>query len=140
MRIKTAQPTSTFTHIENAIDDLVAHKDEWATLPINDKIGLLRDTLSELNRYAKAWVDASINGKHLAPDSPWVGEEWVSGPWAVAGWLNAMVDTLTALAQGKHPPIKKIRTRPNGQVVAELQECGLELASEVPQHPHSWCV
>ena len=111
---------SSFEHIEQCLVDLEAHKDEWALLPISEKVELLHATKSELKVYAQEWVSASAAGKNLDPQSPWVGEEWVGGPWALAGWINAMVDTLDALEKGENPPVKKIRTRSNGQVVAKV--------------------
>lgn len=120
MEAQQSPTVSTHPHIDRTLAELDAQKQTWATLPIAEKIQLLHDSRTNLGKHAQEWIDLSVQGKKLDPDSPWVGEEWVSGPWAVAGWLNGMMATLEALGKGENPPIKKIYTRPNGQVIANV--------------------
>jgi hypothetical protein len=67
-------------------------------------------------------VAAAARAKGLPPDSPWVGEEWLSGPYSVLHALAALERTFVALAAGRSPLPggRRIRTRPDGQVVVEV--------------------
>ena len=66
--------------LDDALGTLGANKDRWACLPVADKAALLDQSRSKLRQVAQPWVDASVRAKQLDPPSPWVGEEWVSGP------------------------------------------------------------
>ncbi len=98
---------------------LQEHKDEWAVLPIREKIDLLLQTRERLRQRADAWVQASARGKQIDPRSPWVGEEWISGPWALGATINGLVATLRALSRGQLPKLK-LAVRANGQLVARV--------------------
>lgn len=106
--------------LDTAIQELQAHKDVWATLPVRKKIDMLYQLRDNTGHHAKEWVDLAIQHKQIPPDSPWVGEEWVSGPWASLASINGLIETLKALEKGEMPPIPNIRTRKNGQVVAKV--------------------
>ena len=93
------------------------HKQEWATLPISEKVSLLGEVRRLTMENAQAWADVSIEGKGLSPDSPISGEEWISGPFPMLRWLEAISQTLTAIDLGTDP-LEGITTwqRENGQV------------------------
>lgn len=113
--------TSTFDQasFDQAIAVLAAHKQEWARLPIRQKITMLDEVRRNTARLSERWVNIAVQIKRLPSDSPWVGEEWISGPWAFLAAVNGMIKTLTALADGHDRPLKKVRTRANGQVVVD---------------------
>jgi aldehyde dehydrogenase (NAD(P)+) len=73
-----------------------------------------------LGRCGKRWVDASVAAKRIDPRSPWVGEEWMGGPYAVAVAASGYVDTLSALAAGRLPEFKGITTRGDGRLVVPV--------------------
>jgi aldehyde dehydrogenase (NAD(P)+) len=106
--------------LDRAIDELHQHKDGWAGLPVREKMGLLVQLRERLAEAADRWVEVSVEAKQIDPDSPWVGEEWVSGPWALATSVNALLKSLGALAEGRKPWPKKLRTLPNGQLAARV--------------------
>jgi len=106
--------------INEAVAALRAHKDEWATLPIHDKIVLLFKAREALKKAAQRWVDASVQAKRLDPASPWVGEEWVSGPWALAEGIDGYIETLHHLAHDQPVKFKKVTRRPNGQIAVRV--------------------
>lgn len=106
--------------LDQSVQMLQDHKQAWATLPIPQKIDLLLETRQQLRTRGDALVDAAARGKHIDPHSPWVGEEWVIGPWALAASINGYLETLHALAEGHPPHVKKVRTRTNGQVVVPV--------------------
>ncbi|MEM9776524.1 MAG: aldehyde dehydrogenase family protein, partial [Chloroflexota bacterium] len=107
-------------HLDSLIAVLHDKKDEWATLPIPEKMKLLLHSRSNLKEYAQEWVDASVKGKRIPPDSPWVGEEWTSGPWAIAAGINAYLETLESLAHGKVRMPKKVTVNGRGRTVAHV--------------------
>lgn len=106
--------------LDRAVDALQQQKAVWANLPLVQKIGLLEATRDRLGARSADWVAASAQAKGIDPASPWVGEEWLSGPWAVVTTINGYLGTLQALAEGRLPKLKSVRTRPNGQVVAHV--------------------
>jgi aldehyde dehydrogenase (NAD(P)+) len=110
----------TYPDLDRSIQELNDHKDGWLSLPIQDKLDLLVETRDRLIEMGPRLVEASVAGKRIDPQSPWVGEEWILGPWALAEVLNGYLDTLRALAAGQVAGLKKISTRANGQVVAQV--------------------
>ncbi len=106
--------------IDASLEQLSAHKDQWAHLPIAARIRYLEEIRALVVANADAWVAAGVQMKGLDPKAPIVGgEEWLGGPYPTAAWLTEMISTLTRLDAGEDP-LKgvRIRTRENGQVVA----------------------
>jgi aldehyde dehydrogenase (NAD(P)+) len=106
--------------LDSALDDLCGRKDRWASLAVRDKMALLLAVRSNLKRVAQQWVDLSVRAKQLDPASPWVGEEWVTGPWALAAAINGYLRTLDLLSRGRVPRFRRMRTRADGQLVVEV--------------------
>lgn len=106
--------------LDKALGDLQASKDRWATMPIAEQAELLTRARHNLRQVADRWVDLSIKAKQIDPDSPWVGEEWVSGPWALAAGLNGYAQTLHAVAHDHPIRFNRVTTRTNGQVVVTV--------------------
>jgi aldehyde dehydrogenase (NAD(P)+) len=52
--------------------------------------------------------------------APEEGEEWTGGPWTLADGINGYMDTLRALDRGQILMPKKIHTRYDGQVAAQV--------------------
>ncbi len=112
--------TVDFDELDRIIGGLSEHAGTWARLPVADRIEMLRVTRTNLGRYARRWVEASVAGKKIDPASPWVGEEWVTGPWAFAGGVNGYLETLEALADGRRPRFSGIRTTRSGQLAVPV--------------------
>lgn len=107
-----------------ALDDdlqlLSAHKDQWANLPIAQKIYYLEQFIPNLVRVMPEWVEIAAKAKGIPSDSPLVGEEWIGGPWATLHNIRGLLDTLRALVKGDYRRPPHLRTRPNGQVIATV--------------------
>jgi acyl-CoA reductase-like NAD-dependent aldehyde dehydrogenase len=58
----------------------------------------LRDNLDGL---AEEWVEIARQIKGLPKGSPLLGEEWISGPWAVLAFTGALAETLHRLERGE---------------------------------------
>ncbi len=59
-------------------------------------------------------------GKLIDPASPWVGEEWVTGPWALAAGINGYLETLEAVAAGRLPDLRGVHPGPGGRLVVPV--------------------
>jgi aldehyde dehydrogenase (NAD(P)+) len=106
--------------LNHSIQVLQDHKREWARLPIPDKLALLDKIRQRLAAKSEAWVEASVRGKQMIAHSPEEGEEWTGGPWTMAEGINGYMDTLRALARGQILMPKKIHSRQDGQVAAQI--------------------
>ena len=106
--------------LDEAIIKLNTNKDNWANLPIAEKIPLFQSLTIKTIEVAKDWADAANEAKSIPNESPLSGEEWTSGPWALIYGAESMVDTLKALDKGEPPPIGKVRSRPDGQLIADI--------------------
>lgn len=120
MTTATIDRTLNTEQLDATLSALKAKKDEWATLPIPQKLALLVQLRERLRVNADAWVRVSLAGKNLPPDSQWAGEEWSSGPWAMAESINALLETLKALRSGTTLLPETFRTRPDGQLIADV--------------------
>lgn len=102
------------------ITELRNHAETWARLPVTDKIEMLETSRAKLGRCSRRWVDASVAGKRIDPNSPWVGEEWVTGPWALAAGIGGYLETLEAVATGRLPNFDGLHRGPGGRLVVPV--------------------
>ena len=98
------------TSIDTALEALDANKIRWARMPIATKIHLLEGIRKRVGAVAHAWVEAAAAAKRIPPDSQLVGEEWTSGPYAVAAGAAAVADTLRRVQNGI-PVLEGLSTR-----------------------------
>ena len=110
------------SRLDSDLATLAAHKDEWARLPVPEKIRLLRAVRAGVARVADRWVAAAVRAKGIPAGSPWEGEEWLSGPYSLLFGIAALERTLERLARGASPvpSAGAVRTRPDGQVVVDV--------------------
>lgn len=87
------------------LTELDAGAARWAVTPLTDRAALLRRTHDAVSRAAEAWALTAARIKGLADDSPLVGEEWFSGPYAVLTAIARLARTLDTLADG-HSPLR----------------------------------
>lgn len=109
------------TTIDDALETLEANKTRWARLPMETKIYLL-DTLRErVGEVSSQWVEEATRAKGIGPDSHLAGEEWTSGPYALAAGARAIAETLRRLKNGT-PLLKGFPTRSlsNGQTAVRV--------------------
>jgi aldehyde dehydrogenase (NAD(P)+) len=110
------------TTLDRDLHELADHKQTWATLPIAKKIELLVAVKHNVLPVAERWVQAAVRKKGIPAGSPLVGEEWVSGPWALLYGLSCYVKTLEDIAAHGRPVIRPIAIRraANGQVIVDV--------------------
>ncbi|QMU97106.1 aldehyde dehydrogenase family protein [Microbacterium esteraromaticum] len=75
----------------------------WAHLTVGQRATLLRALRTSVAATAEDWANTAADSKGLDGRHPLRGEEWLSGPYSVLGALDAYVDTLAKLADGRFP-------------------------------------
>lgn len=115
-------PPTPLSVLDDEIARLGSRRAAWAQLPLPDKIARLSRLRERVDAAAEGWVRAAAHAKGLAPDSPLVGEEWISGPWAMLYTINALEATLKAVERGRLRRLVdgKTRTRPDGRLVVDV--------------------
>jgi acyl-CoA reductase-like NAD-dependent aldehyde dehydrogenase len=108
---------------------MAAGETVWARTTLAERAGLLERFAERVDEHAEEWVRIAAEIKQLPPESPLVGEEWISGPWAVLGYVQALHRTLSVLDEGGDPlagfPIR--------------QTCGDQVAVKVlPSNTFEW--
>lgn len=104
-------------YLDGFISDLKSAKDKWAQLAVSSKIKLLNGVVEKTGQYAQEWVDLALQNKHLQPDSPYAGEEWCTGPWALAYAVTEYRKTLEHIQTNSLSKlIHKTSIRKNGQL------------------------
>jgi len=103
------------------IQALTAGAAAWAELPLDKRAALLREVHASVSTQAEQWAHTAARIKGLELDSPLVGEEWMSGPYAVLTALAALAQTVETLASG-HSPIENLTlgTAPGGRVTVPV--------------------
>jgi len=106
---------------DQAIDRLQAVKNHWAQLPVDNKIKMLNGVLEKTGEYAQQWVDLSLKHKKLKAGSPYAGEEWSTGPWALAYAVTEYIRTLKHIQSDTLSKlIKKTSRRGDGQLKVKV--------------------
>jgi hypothetical protein len=103
-----------------ALKVLDANKQRWVQTSVEGRIALLARIKESLMPVAEAWSHAAARAKGLAIDSPLAGEEWMSGPYALMAYCNAMTQTLANVQGALHLTGVPLRTLNNGQLAAKV--------------------
>lgn len=64
---------------DQALGELDAHKDEWARLPVAERMQLLLGMKDGIMTVAEGWAEISARHKGLRPGTAIAGEEWIVG-------------------------------------------------------------
>ncbi|MFI5233860.1 MAG: aldehyde dehydrogenase, partial [Gemmatimonadales bacterium] len=104
--------------------DLDALRDgaaRWAGLAPAQKARLLSEVAEATATVAARWTAIAAQAKGIA-GTPLVGEEAISGPWALLYALNRYIRTLDQIAATGRPriPAKRVRRRPDGRTVVDV--------------------
>lgn len=91
------------TRLDAAIDALRTGTRIWSALTIAQRATLLRQVRTSVAAAAQDWATTAAATKGLDGGHPLRGEEWLSGPYSVLGALDAYIETLTRLADGRNP-------------------------------------
>lgn len=108
------------SRIDRDLETLALSKTAWARLPVERKMSMLESVKRNVHAVAPEWVAAAAEAKGLARTSPLVGEEWISGPWAVLYALNRYLRTLRAISRRGEPRLPRMKAGPGGRVVLDV--------------------
>ena len=73
----------------------------WARTPLTRRRELLTEFQALVDQHADEWVEIAARVKQLPAGSSLLGEEWVSGPWAVLGYVDALARTLERIEEDR---------------------------------------
>lgn len=103
-----------------ALAALDAAKTDWARTSVTDRIAILQEIKEGINQIAQGWAETAARKKQIPENTPLVGEEWLSGPYALMSACNALMLTLSQMegkAFVKHLPTREL---PTGQTAVKL--------------------
>lgn len=99
---------------------LDAAKHDWARMPVAKRIALLQSVKDALMPVAEGWATTAARKKRLPEGSTLVGEEWISGPYALMAGCNGLMETLSKLDRKAFLKGLPTRTLPNGQTAVRV--------------------
>ena len=109
-----------FVDLDHAIEDLTSAKDRWAQTETEERIARLTEIRAAVMSVAADWAVTAARRKQIPDGSPLVGEEWMSGPFALMAGCDALIATLREM-EGKrflkHAPVRDL---PTGQIAATV--------------------
>ena len=77
-----------------ALDDM---KHIWANTPTENHIKTLGKIKENLMVISKNWVELAAKNKGIPEKTSLVGEEWMSGPYALMSACNAFIKTFSEI-------------------------------------------
>lgn len=89
--------------IEENIAALRKGSAAWSALTVSQRVTLLRGVRRTVAATARTWARTAVRSKQLTDDHPLRGEEWLSGPYATLGAVDAYIETLDRIATGRNP-------------------------------------
>ena len=81
----------------DVVERLALGEKAWAATSLAQRGEMLAELRKTLADAADEWVQIACDIKQMPNGSPLVGEEWISGPWAVLSFTAALMDTLAKL-------------------------------------------
>jgi acyl-CoA reductase-like NAD-dependent aldehyde dehydrogenase len=106
--------------LDQIVADLAAGAKTWAAMGLPERAALLRRTQASVAAVAGVWAGAAVAAKQV-PSGHLEGEEWMSGPAAVAPMLAEYAATLDLLAKGRSAlDGRKLGTAPGGRTTVRI--------------------
>lgn len=107
--------------LDRQLEDLARGADRWAATGLADRSALLRKVHDTVGTASLRWARTAAGLKRLAAGSALLGEEWLSGPYAVLGATSRLAGTLDALAEGRSPlDGLRFHDAPGGRVAVDV--------------------
>lgn len=104
-------------HIDAAIARLAKRKHDWTRVSTAARADYLERCIVKTRSVGREWVRAACEAKGIDLKSARAGEEWLGGPMTTMRNLRLLAE---AMRYGGEPPLPRVWTRPDGQVVAEV--------------------
>jgi acyl-CoA reductase-like NAD-dependent aldehyde dehydrogenase len=108
--------------LNQAVETLTFHKDEWARLHPKRKADYVRAMTKAMADSATRAVSVVSAAKGFAAGTPMVGDEWASGPYSAVRNLRLLAASLDQIAAKGAPQLKRgsVHVRSDGQVTVEV--------------------
>jgi aldehyde dehydrogenase (NAD(P)+) len=121
MMAQTArQEEPAFDDLDRIVESLEANKDRWARTTVEERIRILSEIKEGLMNVAEGWALKAARKKLIPAGSPLIGEEWISGPYALMAACNLFMQTLSEVegkSYLKHLPVRQME---NGQIAVKV--------------------
>ncbi|WP_433677688.1 aldehyde dehydrogenase family protein [Nocardia sp. CA-119907] len=112
--------------IDAVVHRLAAGEGAWGATSLSQRRDLLLEVCAATAIHAQEWVDIATWIKQLSPDSPLVGEEWISGPYALIGYAQALQTSLLRLVEGSSIlDGYRLGTAPGGRLTVQVLPHGM---------------
>lgn len=95
-------------------------KDRWAGTSTAKRIEILTAIKDCLMAVTDDWAKAAAKAKGIPEGSPLLGEEYISGPYAVMSCCNGLIDTLSKMEGKTFLDGLKTRRLPTGQTAVRV--------------------
>ena len=109
-----------FADLDQAVADLAAAKDRWARTGIDERLAILAAIRPAIMSVAETWATTAARAKQIPEGSPLVGEEWMSGPYALMSGCDALATTLREMDGKRFLTHVPVRDLPTGQIAARV--------------------
>ncbi len=109
-----------FDQLDRLVGGLAANRDRWARTTAQDRIALLSKVKDGVMAVAADWALTAAREKQIPDGSPLVGEEWLSGPYALMSACNQFMRSLSEIDGKTYLKRLPLRTLQNGQVAASV--------------------
>ena len=122
-----ALDAATRKQLDASIARLAGSEKRLGSLPVAERAKLVDRLHTSVADAAAGWVAAASRIKRLDADSPYIGEEWISGPYAVLASLAVLSGALKAISTGRSPlEGKKFGRAPGDRVSIAVLPGGLQ--------------
>ncbi|HEY8258830.1 MAG TPA: aldehyde dehydrogenase family protein [Gemmatimonadales bacterium] len=105
--------------LDEAIEVLWEGATRFATLSLEERIGLLCAMRGGYARVAFRTVVASCRAKRIVLGTPLEGEEWSLGPWPILRQFRLLHASLSAMGRGQPPQLGEIGAVAGGRLSLE---------------------
>ncbi|WP_280305117.1 aldehyde dehydrogenase family protein [Nocardia abscessus] len=93
----------------------------WARTALPQRRQLLEQIHANTAMHASEWVEVAAGIKQLPSNSPLLGEEWSTGPYALLTGTAALAETVRALEEGRSPVDGfELHAAPGGRTAIEV--------------------
>ena len=106
--------------LKNMLTVLDERKHIWANTPLDNHIETLGKIKKNLMHVSGDWVSLAAKHKGMSQSNPLVGEEWMSGPYALMSACNAFIKTFSNLKSNDSKIDFKTRELDNGQLSVKV--------------------
>ena len=105
---------------QEALESLTAGANAWANTSPKQRIALLEQVKDAVLSVSAEWATTAARHKQIPDDSPLVGEEWLSGPYAVMSACNGFITTLSKIGGKAFLDRLPTRTLSTGQTAVQV--------------------